>query len=394
MTRHALAASLLCASCARVSAEAQWQRSGRSLLTNFNNMYNPCVVETGGEFRYRMWFFGWAASHTNRNVPGCDAIFHARSRDLVSWEVYSGEHGWDSTMDPRLWVPVLHASDRWYEAWHVGDPSVVMRDGRFYMAYSATSKHFGRRAGYPSTMVQCLMGAVSDDGIRWKKTDRPLLIRAGDTADPKPEPGRIGDFHRPSLHWDAGRWRLWFDYWLPGKGVCMGYAENEGDFIRPGGFEIKHDLRAPLIANWPNPEIVRVGETYHSFSDPPRLPDREGRVALEELSAPRGRVARRHELAGARLHPARRRHRRLPRAAGPGHHRGETALALSLLRHSGRLRQERRPLPLPVRPYPSDEAPDRQRRVVLRRPSMACMALWLSASQAHAPPHGVAKRPG
>jgi len=276
MRRHSLAAALLCASCGRVSVEGTWQRSKRSLLTNFNNMYNPCVVETGGEFRYGMWFFGWAASHTNRNIPGCDAIFHARSRDLVSWEVYSGEAGWDSTMDPKLWVPVLHASDRWYEAWHVGDPSVVMKDGRYYMAYSATSKHFGRRAGFPSTMVQCLMGAVSEDGIRWKKTKRPLLIREGDTADPKPEPGRIGDFHRPSLHRDGGTWRLWFDYWLPGKGVCMGYAENDGDFVRPGGFEIKHDLRAPLIENWPNPEIVRIGRVYHCFSDPPGYPIEKG----------------------------------------------------------------------------------------------------------------------
>lgn len=48
---------------------------------------------------------------------------------------------------------------------HVGDPSVVLKDGRFYMAYSATSKHFGKREGYPATMVQCVMGSVSDDGI-------------------------------------------------------------------------------------------------------------------------------------------------------------------------------------------------------------------------------------
>lgn len=231
-----------------------------SLLTNFNNMYNPCVVETGGEYRYKMWFFGWAADHTNKNILGCDAIFHARSKDLRSWEVYSNGDTWDATMDPAKWAPVLHASERWYEAWHVGDPSVVFKDGKYYMAYSATSKHFAKVAGYPATMVQCVMGGVSDDGIHWRKTENPILHRPEDTANPKPTPDRIGDFHRPSLHWDEGKWRLWFDYRQPGKGGCVGYAENRGDFMEQGGFKVQHDLRKPLIEMWPNPEVVRIGK--------------------------------------------------------------------------------------------------------------------------------------
>jgi hypothetical protein len=128
-------------------------------------------------------------------------------------------------------------------------------------------------------MVQCVMGAVSDDGIFWEKTAQPLLIRQSDTADPEPQPGRIGDFHRPSLRREDGKWRLWFDYWLPGKGVCMGYAENTGLFSRPNGFAIMHPLDSPLIADWPNPEIVRLGQTYHSFSDPPGYPIKKGESA-------------------------------------------------------------------------------------------------------------------
>ena len=251
---------------------SEWRRSQTNLLENFNNLYNPCVVETGGEYRYKMWFFGWATETGNPGVPGCDAIFHARSKDLQVWEVYSGEDEWDTTMTPSRWRPVLHASDCWYEAWHVGDPSVVLKDGIFYMAYSATSEHFDPVPGYPATMVQCLMGAVSDDGIHWTKSDQPLLIRAEDTARPEPEPDRIGDFHRPSLHWDGGRWRLWFDYWLPGTGVCMGYAENTGEFLASGGFEVQHDLRAPLLDNWPNPEVIKIGDQYHCFADPPGYP--------------------------------------------------------------------------------------------------------------------------
>ena len=74
--------------CGHAATAAEWQRDPQPLLTHFDNMYNPCVVETGGEYRFRMWLFGWAAGHGNPGVPGCDAIFHARSRDLRRWEVY------------------------------------------------------------------------------------------------------------------------------------------------------------------------------------------------------------------------------------------------------------------------------------------------------------------
>jgi hypothetical protein len=256
---------------------AEWQRDKRDLLTNFANMYNPCVVETGGEYRYRMWFFGWAAGPIgNPGVPGCDAIFSARSKDLLTWEVFSQGDAWDSTMAPARWVPVLHAGERWYEAWHVGDPSVVVRNGRFYMAYSATSKPFPAVAGYPAAMVQCVMGAVSTDGIHWQSTEHPLLIRPEDSAHPTADPTRIGDFHRPCLRWDNDRWRLWFDYWLPGTGICMGYAESRGDFARRDGFRLRHDLRRPLLENWPNPEVVRIGDAYHCFADPSGYPIKPG----------------------------------------------------------------------------------------------------------------------
>ncbi len=269
--------SLLLLTTTTAAATADWQRNKTPLLTNFNNMYNPCVVETGGNYRYKMWFFGWATGQSNPGVPGSDAIFHARSKDLKKWEVYGKDGKWDDTMDPTKWTPVLHASDKWYEAWHVGDPSVVFRDGTFYMAYSATSKHFGQVAGYPSTMVQCVMGATSKDGVNWTKTEQPLLIRAGDAAKPRPEPGRIGDFHRPCLRFEKGRWRLWFDYWLPGKGVCVGYAEAKKDqFVQKGAFKIKHDLKKPVLEQWPNPEVVKVGRRYLAFGDPPGYPIKPG----------------------------------------------------------------------------------------------------------------------
>ena len=54
-------------------------------------------------------------------------------------------------------------------------------------------------AGYPANMVQCIMGATCEDGIHWRKTAAPLLIRPEDSARPQPDPERIGDFHQPCL---------------------------------------------------------------------------------------------------------------------------------------------------------------------------------------------------
>jgi len=266
--------SLLLAPC--YGQSTPWQRDPTPLLDGFVNMYNPCVVEVDEGPRYRMWFFGWAASHTNEDIPGCDAIFHARSADLASWEVYAGEADgesvWDRDGRPELWVPVLTAGDRWYEAWHVGDPSVVQVRGDFYMAYSATSRHFDPVEGYPSTMVQCVLGAVSEDGIHWEKGEHPLLFREGDKPAPEPEPDRIGDFHRPSLLYENGRFRLWFDYWIPQRGVCTGHAVNRGRFLEAEGFRVTHELTQPVLENWPNPAVVRVGNYLYCFGDPPGYP--------------------------------------------------------------------------------------------------------------------------
>ena len=253
-----------------IQPAAAWERIPKDLIWNFENMYQPCVLELPDkEYRYRMWFFGWAASDTNTGYAGCDAIFHARSKDLLNWEIYAGDGQWDATMNPKRWAPVIVPDEKPYDEWHNGDPSVVRKDGRFYMALSSTSKPFEEPVkGHPNRMLLCIMGATSDDGIHWLKTEQPLLIEPDEALEPEKDEGWTGDFHRPSLMWDQGRWRLWFDYWHPTKGVCMGYAENTGDFRAPGGFHVVSDLAKPLIPNWPNPEVVRIGNRYYSFADP------------------------------------------------------------------------------------------------------------------------------
>ena len=62
----------------------EWERPQRAVLEGFLHAYQPCVIETDdSEYPYRMWFFGWIVDPTNPEYPGCDAIYHARSRDQI-----------------------------------------------------------------------------------------------------------------------------------------------------------------------------------------------------------------------------------------------------------------------------------------------------------------------
>lgn len=121
-----------------VQAPNVWERDQKNLLWNFGNMYQPCVREVPDkEYPFRMWFFGWASEDCNPGFPGCDSIYLARSNDLQAWEVYAKEGKWDKEMNPKKWVPVLAADEKTeYGSWHIGDPSVVLKDGTYYMAYT------------------------------------------------------------------------------------------------------------------------------------------------------------------------------------------------------------------------------------------------------------------
>ena len=270
-----------------------WERPCRAAFEGFLHAYQPCVVEVPDTiYPYRMWFFGWIADIGNTEFAGCDAIYFARGKDLDHWEVLCKDGSWDGGGQNEKWVSVLYSSEdpvkHYYDTFHSGDPSVVLKDGVFYMAYSATSKAFTDPAspepiepplfsnlaieGYPSRMIQCVMGATSTDGIHWQKTERPLLLAKEDTKyPPDPCPKRVGDFHRPSLLWDeaAGKWQLYFDYYHGGQQAAnTGLAENTADFAS-GTFRFVHSLDEPLISDWPNPDVVKLGSRYFCFSDAP-----------------------------------------------------------------------------------------------------------------------------
>ena len=296
-----------------------WERSHKAAFKGFMHAYQPCVLEVPDpQFPYRMWFFGWVTEIANPEYAGADAIYFARGKDLDTWEVYCKDGSWDKDKNENKWASVLHASkdkEKYYDTFHTGDPSVVLKDGVFHMAYSATSRPFTDPdspepieppmfsnlyiEGYPSRMIQCIMGATSTDGIHWEKTKKPLLIADVDAKyPPDPSPTRIGDFHRPSLLWDKDEnsWKLYFDYhsslqggtnekwtdniedFIAGR-VDAGMAINKGDF-RTGTFKFAHPLDEPILSNWPNPEVVKIASCYFAFSDA---------YGYQAASAPEGR---------------------------------------------------------------------------------------------------------
>lgn len=257
---------------------ALWQRSGKNILSGFRNMYNFHVLhEPGAQYPFKAWFFGWAVEDCNRNVPGfqgCDAIFAARAKRLEGpWEVYAGDGKWDATGNPHLWKPLFAPLGTYFDEWHNGDPSVVKVGKRYYMAYSATGHDKDRKPdgtpGDTDGSYLCIMGAVSDDGIHWKRSVKPILAYPREYGRKAIEGDVVvyGSYHRPSLLYENGVFKMWFDYWTP-RGVAMGYAENRADFLNPNDWQVIRADREPCLWEFPNPDVVKVGGVYYACGDP------------------------------------------------------------------------------------------------------------------------------
>ncbi|RKX47036.1 MAG: hypothetical protein DRP64_02180, partial [Verrucomicrobia bacterium] len=229
--------------------ELEWERPMIDILTG-NHLYNPHIIqEPGEEYEFKMWFFGWVHADCNPGYSGCDAIFHARSNDLDNWEVWTGT-GWDATGNTALWAPVIVGDSVYFDQDHSGDPSVVKKDGTYYMAYSTTGNDLdGYVWGDPNDtdkMISVVRFATSPNGIDWTKSTLPVLMNDDEIGEPEvtylddpetPEdestiviPDYTGQFHRPTLMWDVDHWRIWFDYWAPSPiGTSLGHAECYGD---------------------------------------------------------------------------------------------------------------------------------------------------------------------
>jgi hypothetical protein len=253
-----------------------WEVNPSPILQKFFNLYNCEVVRINDkEYPYRMWIFGVSTGDEKNPHFGYDSIFHARGKRLDSWEVYCGVgKEWDTTMSPSLWQPVMVRSNNKYDFIHNGDPSVVYKDGRFHMAFSSVGIDNRHETNY---IVNCVMGAVSEDGIEWQKSKAPLLIWEKELEEGwkagEPTPPSMGGYHRPSLLWDdeENLWKIWFDYYLPGTFLSMGYAVNRTDFMEPGNWKVIRAGEEPLLRNWPNPEVVKIKGRYYAFSDAPHF---------------------------------------------------------------------------------------------------------------------------
>ncbi|MBD3175925.1 MAG: hypothetical protein GF320_12155 [Armatimonadia bacterium] len=272
-----------------------WERLG-TIASGFGNMYQFEIVHRP-EMRshpYEAWFFGWAVEDCNPGYPGCDAIYHARSDRLDGgWEIHSGPGQWSTAHDASEWVPVVTADDEIYDEWHNGDPTVACMGGRYFLALSATGHNVdGEIFGTPADTdgsLQVIMGATSSDGVHWRKTEEPLLMYQPEIGRPR----TVGDVYthgayaRPSLMWDEARWKLWFDYWAGDKGgVSLAYAECDGRFEDPGAWHILQGEDDPCLPDWPNPDVVKIGGLYYSYSDPSGYEDHgwRGRKLAEAVS--------------------------------------------------------------------------------------------------------------
>ncbi len=273
-----------------------WAKNYKNILSGFGNMYNFHVLyESEKEYPFRAWFFGWAEEDCNRNIPewkGCDAIFFARAKKMEGpWEVYAGEGKWDNTGNPKLWMPLFNTSGTYFDEWHNGDPSVIKVGKTYYMAYSATGHDKDRiPAGTPNDTdgsFCCVMGAVSEDGIQWKRSEKPILEFAGELggSDKAGDVVLWGTYHRPSIMYEEGKFKIWFDYWTP-RGTAMGYAENQKDFLNPKDWKYIRIGDKPCLWEFPNPDVIKVNDLYYAYADPGGYENHEwkGRKITEAVS--------------------------------------------------------------------------------------------------------------
>lgn len=251
-----------------------WTTNESPILYNFYNLYNCEIVKVeGDEYPYKMFIFGETTSDDSNVNKGYDSIFHARGKSLTEWEVWCGNNKWDTSMTPSLWEPIMVRADKTFDSIHNGDPSVVYKDGVYYMAFSSVGFD-GREPGI-TYIVNCIMGATSVDGINWTKSEAPIMIWEREYIDGwiagDPCPPSTGGYHRPSIIWDEeeNKWKMWFDYYLPGTFLSMGYAVNNGDFMDPQDWQLIHAEETPHLRDWPNPEVVKINGKYYAFSDVP-----------------------------------------------------------------------------------------------------------------------------
>jgi hypothetical protein len=165
-----------------------------------------------------MWFGG-------QGSDGHDAVFLAWSADLIAWQMHGGATP----------IPVVdHGASN-----HVNDPSVVRVGDTFYMYYTEA----------PTLENDEVHLATSTDGTSWAKQGVVLDVGPVNSW----EPDRVG---RPSVLYEAGEFRMWYDGQIYGEGRHVGYATS------PDGVSWTKHGDNPVVLNEGAVDVDRVGEFY------------------------------------------------------------------------------------------------------------------------------------
>ena len=136
-----------------------------SELATSGNIYTPEILYEDGI--YKMWYGG-------QGQDGSDRIHMATSTDGLSWA--------------KLGVVVDND-----DSTHVNDPSVVKVGGTYYMYYTDAKP----------VIFDRIYLATSTDGQHWSKQ--------GMVLDKGSEPWNNYIVGRPSVLYEGGQWKMWFD---------------------------------------------------------------------------------------------------------------------------------------------------------------------------------------
>jgi hypothetical protein len=157
---------------------------------------------------------------------GHDRIFLARTNNLAWWEKFP------SWLDP---VPALGRGG----SNHVNDPSVVFVNNQFRMYYTDAATGEDDRIGL----------ATSGDGQQFTKAGIVLDV------------GTFGDWDsykvgRPSVLYENGEYRMWYDGQAPNAARHVGYATSTD------GVHFKRSPMNPIILNSGAVDVQHIGDWY------------------------------------------------------------------------------------------------------------------------------------
>lgn len=282
----------------RTNITSSFQTPVKFFQSSALNVYNPNVLKVDGDSQYpfRMYFFGWAKEPCNthlayhpehklaqkKNENWCDSIFVARSKYITGpWQVLEeGNIFGNNLQNPERWKPILNSNgrDKVWDYHHTGDPSVIQVNGTYFMAYSVTGHDLDKKSEWSSEDTDgdfaAVAGAYSLDGVNWIKLRQPLIVSEKEAGFAPKNHSREQwtNVHlaRPTLMYDEGKFKLWYDYWFESF-PAMGYAELEApptlDAFSQSQWTIKQGNGKPAIRNWTNPTVVKTPNGYFSYSD-------------------------------------------------------------------------------------------------------------------------------